>query len=145
MKASIDELKKNSLFTIKYEGKLYTIDLSRELSINENIINTQLKQSASSYSFLSLLRNKAIRKRDKLEKEKDEAYSRAWVSIKESNRALSNDLVSHKANINPKYQGLLKKYVLAGSQAENLISICRAFENRERLLQTLSANIRKES
>ena len=65
MKASIDELKKNSLFTIKYEGKLYTIDLSRELSINENIINTQLKQSASSYSFLSLLRNKAIRKRDK--------------------------------------------------------------------------------
>lgn len=64
MKTELKKLK------VKFEGKLIEIDIQKELSINENIINSQLRESPSSYYVLASLRDKYIKERDALAREK---------------------------------------------------------------------------
>lgn len=143
MEKKISEIK-DDIISFKYKGKLVTINISRELEINENIINSQLKNIPSNYAFLCLLRDKIIKRRDKLEKEKDYAYSKAWLYYKESDNRLNNDTVSHKALTSKIYIKANDKYLKALDKANRFISICKAYESRERIIQTLSANIRKQ-
>lgn len=136
---------RDDVISVKYKGKLVTINITKELSIDENIINSQLKNIPSSYAFLCLLRDNLIKKRDTLEREKNIAYSKAWLFYKESDNRLNNDTANHKAMVNPKYLSIEERYLKAVHKANKLISICRAYESRERIIQTLSANIRKQS
>lgn len=135
------ELKK---LKVKFEGNIITIDIAKELSINENIINSQLRESPTSYYILCSLRDKYIKERDALAREKDEAYSAAWIFIKESNERFNNDYVAHKANISPKYKSIYQRYLKAVEKANKYISICRAYESRENILRTINANMRKQ-
>lgn len=144
MEKKISEIR-DDVISVKYKGKLVTINITKELSIDENIINSQLKNIPSSYAFLCLLRDNLIKKRDTLEREKNIAYSKAWLFYKESDNRLNNDTANHKAMVNPKYLSIEERYLKAVHKANKLISICRAYESRERILQTLSANIRKQS
>lgn len=64
MKTELKKLK------VKFEGKLIEIDIQKELSINENIINSQLRESPSSYYILCSLRDKYIKERDLLARER---------------------------------------------------------------------------
>lgn len=139
MKNNIDILK------VKFQGKVIEIDVQKELEIDENIINSQLKKSPSSYAFLCMIRNSYIRRRDQLEREKDLAYSEAWLYYKDSDSKMNNDTANHKANTNKKYTSLYKKWKLVSSKADDLIALCKAYENRENILRTISANIRKEN
>lgn len=140
---SINQIK-DDILVIKYKGRKVTINLSKELAIDESTINTQLRNLPSNYAFLCLLRDKAIQKANKLEKEKDAAFSKAWLFFKESDSKLTNDAASHKALTNAKYQSLERKYLKAQDKATRLTSICRAYESRERIIQTISANLRKQ-
>lgn len=142
MEKKISEIR-DDIISVKYKGKLVTINITKELSIDENIINSQLKNIPSSYAFLCLLRDNLIKKRDTLEREKNIAYSKAWLFYKESDNRLNNDTANHKAMVNPKYLSIEERYLKAVHKANKLISICRAYESRERIIQTLSANIRK--
>jgi flagellar basal body rod protein FlgG len=144
MEKKISEIR-DDVISVKYKGKLVTINITKELSIDENIINSQLKNIPSSYAFLCLLRDNLIKKRDTLEREKNIAYSKAWLFYKESDNRLNNDTANHKAMVNPKYLSIEERYLKAVHKANKLISICRAYESRERIIQTLSANIRKQS
>lgn len=144
MEKKISEIR-DDVISVKYKGKLVTINITKELSIDENIINSQLKNIPSSYAFLCLLRDNLIKKRDTLEREKNIAYSKAWLFYKESDNRLNNDTANHKAMVNPKYLSVEERYLKAVHKANKLISICRAYESRERIIQTLSANIRKQS
>lgn len=143
MEKKISEIR-DDVISVKYKGKLVTINITKELSIDENIINSQLKNIPSSYAFLCLLRDNLIKKRDTLEREKNIAYSKAWLFYKESDNRLNNDTANHKARVNPKYLSIEERYLKAVHKANKLISICRAYESRERTIQTLSANIRKQ-
>jgi hypothetical protein len=143
MEKKISEIR-DDVISVKYKGKLVTINITKELSIDENIINPQLKNIPSSYAFLCLLRDNLIKKRDTLEREKNIAYSKAWLFYKESDNRLNNDTANHKAMVNPKYLSIEERYLKAVHKANKLISICRAYESRERIIQTLSANIRKQ-
>ena len=143
MEKKISEIR-DDIISVKYKGKLVTINITKELSIDENIINSQLKNIPSSYAFLCLLRDNLIKKRDTLEREKNIAYSKAWLFYKESDNRLNNDTANHKAMVNPKYLSIEERYLKAVHKANKLISICRAYESRERIIQTLSANIRKQ-
>ena len=138
MKTEIKKLR------VKFEGRIIEIDLAKELSINENIINSQLKDSPSSYYILCKIRDKYIRERDSLARQKEEAYSNAWVYYKESNERWNNEYVSHKANTNKKYCSLCERYLKMASKANAFISICKAYESRENILRTLNANLRKQ-
>lgn len=144
MEKKISEIR-DDIISVKYKGKLVTINITKELSIDENIINSQLKNIPSSYAFLCLLRDNLIKKRDTLEREKNIAYSKAWLFYKESDNRLNNDTANHKAMVNPKYLSIEERYLKAVHKANKLISICRAYESRERIIQTLSANVRKQS
>ena len=144
MEKKISEIR-DDVISVKYKGKLVTINITKELSIDENIINSQLKNIPSSYAFLCLLRDNLIKKRDTLEREKNIAYSKAWLFYKESDNRLNNDTANHKAMVNPKYLSIEERYLKAVHKANKLISICRDYESRERIIQTLSANIRKQS
>lgn len=131
------------LFKVSYNGKIYHIDLAEELAIDENMVNTSLKKSPSNYSLLVIIRDRLIYKRDKLEKEKDAAYSKAWLYYKESSN-INNEMASHKAEGNSAYKGAMERYLKAKHKADELIALCRAYENRENILRTLSANLRKQ-
>lgn len=144
MEKKISEIR-DDIISVKYKGKIVTINITKELSIDENMINSQLKNIPSSYAFLCLLRDNLIKKRDTLEREKNIAYSKAWLFYKESDNRLNNDTANHKAMVNPKYLSIEERYLKAVHKANKLISICRAYESRERIIQTLSANIRKQS
>lgn len=134
----------DNIIKVRYRGDILIINLSEELSIDENIINSQLKKIPSNYAFLCSIRDTYIKKRDKLEKEKDLAYSEAWLFYKSSDSRMNNDTVSHKALTNRKYRSIEKKYLRAVNKANELISICKAYESRERIIQTISANLRKQ-
>ena len=134
------ELKK---LKVIFEGKSIEIDIHKELSINENIINSQLRDSPSSYYILCSLRDKYIRERDLLAREKEEAYSQAWIYYKDANERWNNDYVYHKANLNKKYASICERHLKAVEKANKFISICRAYESRENILRTINANLRK--
>lgn len=143
MEKTINSIKDDTI-SVKYKGKIITINITKELAIDENILNNQLKNTPSSYAFLCLLRDKYIKRRDLLEREKNFAYSSAWLFYKESDSRLNNDTVTNKALTNKKYISLEKRYLRLVDKTNRLISICKAYESRERILQTLSANLRKQ-
>lgn len=137
MKTELKKLK------VKFEGKLIEIDIQKELSINENIINSQLQESPSSYYVLASLRDKYIKERDALAREKEEAYSNAWLYYKDANERWNNEYVSHKANLNKKYSSINERYLKAVEKANKFITICKCYESRENILRTINANLRK--
>lgn len=125
-----------------YQGKSLIIDLQKELSINPNKLDSQLKEIPSSYYILCNIRDKYIRRRNELARKREETYSKAWTYNKE-NSNWNNDYVSHKANINKAYISVCKRYLKAEEKVNKFISICKAYESKENILRTLSANQRK--
>lgn len=135
---------KNDILKVKYQGKEISINVTEELSINESLLNSQLKDSPSNYAFLCGLRDTLIKKRDRLEKEKDRIFSELWLFFKNSDQKMTNDSASHRAMASKKFQNAEDKFLKASYKTSQLISICRAYESRERILQTFSANLRRE-
>lgn len=135
---------KNDTISLVYHGKKIEVNITKELSIDENLIDSQLKNHPSNYAFLSLLRDEYIYKRNKLERERDKTYSEIWSYFKSSDSRLNNDAVHNKVLTNKKYQSILDKYGKVSRKTDKLISICKAYESRERILQTISANLRKQ-
>ena len=133
----------NDIIQVVYQGKKYKIDVTKELQISESIINTQLKELPSNYAFLQLLRDTYLNKRNRLQKEMETAYHNAWVFYKESG-SISNDLADHKAASNAKYLSICKRYERINNKTTKLFSVCKAYETRERIIQSLNANLRKE-
>lgn len=129
---------------IKYNGQHYTIDLNKELSINENLIGSQLRDSPSSYYLLCTIRDKYIKERDSLAREKEYAYSQLWTYYKDSNERWNNDYVDNKVKQSKKYSSICDRYIKAQEKANQFISLCRAYESRENILRTISANLRKQ-
>ena len=130
--------------SVKFQGKILKIDLNKELAIDPNVLNDQLLNSPSSYFVFCSLRDKYIRERDALEREKNAAYSKAWIFYKDSNERWNNEYVSHKATLNPKYQSILERYSKAVTKANQFITICKAYEVRQDILRSLNANLRKQ-
>lgn len=135
---------KSDIVTIKYKGKIINIDITKELSIDINMINSQLMELPSNYAFLCSLRDKYIKKRNFLEKNRDSIFSELWIYFKNADNRMTNDFVNNKVISNNKYKEADKKFLRASYKADKFISICKAYESRERILQTLSANLRKE-
>lgn len=129
---------------VKYQGKVITIDIQKELTIDRNKLESQLREVPSSYYILCSVRNTYIRRRDSLARERDEAYSKAWTYLKDANPTWNNDYVSNKANSNHKYVSLSNKYLKAAEKAAMLIDLCKAYESKEGILRTLSANQRRQ-
>lgn len=137
MKVTFNKLK------VKFQGKDLEIDLNKELKINEDIINSQLCDSPSSYYVLCSLRDKYIKERNALEREKDEAYSQLWVYYKDANERWNNDYVTNKVISSKKYSSIYERYLKAEARASKFISLCKAYESRTDILRTINANLRR--
>ena len=137
MKTEINKLK------VTFQGRELIIDLEKELSIKEDLINSQLKASPSSYYVLCSLRDKYIKRRDALAREKDATYSEVWIYYKDSNHRWNNDYGNHKVNSSKMFCSVYSRYLKAVDKANQFIAICRAYENREAILRSLNANLRK--
>lgn len=137
MKITLNKLK------VKFQGKDLEIDLNKELSINEDIINSQLMDSPTSYYVLSSLKDKYIKERNALAREKEVAYSELWIYFKDSNEKWNNDYVNNKVLSSKKYCSICERYMKAEAKANQFISLCRAYETRTDILRTINANLRR--
>lgn len=143
MKTTLEEVKQGNILKIKRGNSIYRVDLTSELRISEDTINSQLKNAPSSYAYLCTLRDKAIYERDRAEKEKDRAFSKSYLYYRDI-PGMNNEKATHMANLNANYISKSDIHMKLSLKASQLISACRAYEERGRILQTLSANIRKE-
>lgn len=126
---------------IKLNDKVYSFNLDKELKISESRVGVHLMNQARSYAFVAMLHKKLIIKaRDQqreISRAKDSAVSK-WaetMQITAAKAKAANDLKVKK----------LENDLMQIEEARDTIEVCvRSFEMRKDLIQTLSANIRKE-
>jgi len=136
--------------TIKYGTEKFKFNLFEELVINENKINSELKDQPSSYGFLLLLHKKLIRIKDDLEIEKDKTWAKAFIKAKnktdsKTGRPTANELAKEMATANQGFTEIALQLNQAKETADIIGSCCRSFEQRGHLVQSIAANLRKEN
>lgn len=137
-------------FNITFGKETFEFHLGQEMIVDENIINKEIKEQPNSYAFLSMLQKKLLRVMLDAEKEMEKKYSEVYNKYKEktnnlTGRVYDKDYAQHIANANPKYQERKDLYIKAKADYEQVSSAVKSFEQRAFLIQTLSANIRRES
>ena len=135
--------------TIKYGRERFSFNLNEELRINENIINSQIKDQPTSYAFLTMLQQKLIKLAKDKEFELQKIYARQLESLRggkdpSTGRPPSKDSCEVIILASDEYQEKAKELVLIESNANTIRRAVEAFEQRKDILQTLSANLRKE-
>lgn len=136
--------------SIDYNGEKIEFNLSQELAVNEMVINKEIKHQPTHYGFLSMLHKGLIKNKDTYEKQYKKAWAKAYLSKKQkidstTGRAYSNDVAKEYANSSKRYLSLLTKYNKAKHDMGTIGSCVESFEQRSSLIQTLSANKRKET
>lgn len=134
---------------VKYEGKRYKFNLFDETQVKEVTLNTELKKHASSYYFLLQLRNKLERQKDLLEAEEERTLNRLFVQYKNrqndaTGRPNSDDMAKALALSSKLYKEAKHAAIIAKHDYNSLRDAVRAYENRKEIMQSLSANLRKE-
>lgn len=134
---------------ITYGDEVFKFNLFEELQINENIINKEITMQPSSYAFLGMLHKKLVRASKEKEKLAEREFAKAFVKIKKTldnstGRAHSKEVAKEEALLDVRYIKALKSYFSVKDMADTVEVALRAFEQRSFLVQTLSANLRKE-
>lgn len=144
-------LRKSSVtdIRIKYKDENINFNLVDELKIDEFKINQEITEQPSYYGFLSLLAVKLKRtladNKAKLEKHKGTLfveYKSEYDPL--TNKPYSNDYIESLIIKNSEYQQYLKAYNKAEEEYGIISSAVESFQQRATLLQSLSANIRKD-
>lgn len=145
-----DIAKKSTLMKIDidFNGEEIKFNLFRELAVDENLIAEEIKNHTSNYALLSMLHKKFIKRvKDlKLDLTKTEAelYKKYKTQPGEGNRAKSKDLAMAEVESDKTYLIKSKKLVDAEYHRDIIETCVRGFETRKDLLQTISANLRRE-
>lgn len=128
---------------VQYNKEVFEFNLDSELKIIESNINTHLKGHVRSYAFLSMLHVKLkIKYRDE-QKSVARKKSRLMYKYKPLYKTVTEaEAVMYKEN---KDLREMEDGVLRIEELRDVIEVCvRSFEQRATLLQSLSANNRKE-
>lgn len=133
---------------VNYGGEDFHFNLYEELSISEERRTRELKEQPSSYGFLSMLHKKLIKIKKEYEKDLNKCYASLYSSKKEkinpkTNRVYDKEYVHELVIMNKIYQAKLRRFLEAEHNVEILEVCVKSFEQRSNLLQTLSANERK--
>lgn len=132
-------------------NKSYTIDMREELKISESTVTSALKKQPTHYAFLATIHRRALVIKREKEGKLNKIYSTLFAKYKSDYnpvkypRGISNDLVNAKVERNLKYIKAKKELESITAQVDVLEVYVRAFEQRSSLIQTLSANMRKET
>lgn len=151
--SSIAEKSSLMFVSITYNGEKIRFNLNEELKIVENNISKDLTSQPRIYAFLSTLHKKLIIQYEGLEAQKNKLYGKLFNSYKISKttkhyealrRPPSDDICTNLVNTNSQFTELVEKTLQAKQDMLMMASIVRAFEQRADLLQTISANRRRE-
>lgn len=151
--SSIDNIldKSNILdLDITIDGKDYKIDMRKQLEISAEGITEAITNGPTYYAFLSALLQRALVEKRSRERKKNTVYGKLFNEYKSNYdtsqypRGISNELVSAKIDRNIKYIKAVKEHEQITAQVDLLTMYVRAYEQRTSLIQTLSANLRRE-
>ncbi len=134
---------------ISYGGEKFKFNLFEELVINEDKINSELQEQPSYYGFLLLLHKKLIRVHEDKKVEADKAWAKAFTDFKaeidqNTHRPHSKEVAKELANQDEIYLKAISNYFKAKENSGIIESCVRAFEQRGHLIQSISANKRKQ-
>lgn len=135
--------------SIKYGDEMIRFNLGNELKIDEGRINEELKDQPSYYGFLTLLNIRLERIEADKKAEVSKVYSKLLIKYKgeydpHTSKPYSNDVAKALVDNDTDYQVALKNYNKAKENKGIVHSCVEAFNQRSHLLQSLSANVRKE-
>jgi len=133
---------------ISYGSETFEFNLFKELVVDENKINQEIKDQPSAYAFLSMLHKKLFRISKDKKAQMEKSYARAYMKYKsqldpDTNRLYSKESAKEMATKNPEFNMAIKIYHQAEENYGIIDSCVKSFEQRASLIQTLSANIRK--
>lgn len=138
---------------IKFEGKTYLFNLESEVKIDREVVSNVIHEHPSKYSFILMLHKKIIGLSKRVELDMNVTYSRCYLKyltskksqyFKEMGTYPTPTIAKELAMKDPEYVESVKRYIELEEQKDTLEACVKAFENRASLLQTLSANNRKE-
>ena len=134
--------------SIKYGDENFSFNLFEELQINESLIMRELKNNPSSYGFLTMLHKKLIKKKKDTELEKDKLYASLHINAKKNTEIFgkvpNKEDIAQLVESDKKYQSIRERHNSDVHNCDIIEACVRAFEQRASLLQTISANLRKE-
>jgi hypothetical protein len=138
---------------IKFEGETFIFNLVSEVKITKTTMNSEIMEQPQAYAFLTMLHKKLIAHAKQVEVDLERVYGERYMFHSTSTKSrFYKDMASYPNATAAKE--LVKKDALYIEAARNLIkaeedrdtieACVKSFEQRAFLLQTLSANNRKE-
>jgi hypothetical protein len=128
---------------VKYNKQVFEFNLNEELKINENNLNTNIKGHTRSYAFLCMLHVKLIMKHRDQSKLVKRMKDDLMVTYKPKYKTVTEaEAVMYKKN--PKLREMEDEMIHIEELKEVIQVSVRAFEARKDLLQSISANVRRE-
>lgn len=133
--------------TIKFNGDIIEFDLAKELKINEDIIDSEIKKQPSHFGFLLMLQAKLKKKFSEKLGKKRRIQSDIWLDLKGTTNPATGSKYQKEdiqaiVETDEDYIKSQKAVDKVSTEVEIIESAVRSFEQRSHLLQTLSANAR---
>lgn len=143
--ASTDKM---MVLDLTYQGKRYRFNMFEELQIKEINLDKDIKSHPASYFFLLTLRTNLDSQRKLLEAKKKRIWNKIYKLEKNKpgvgGRAQSDDLCKAKAEAHPDYKEVTTEHIESEKAWGIINNAVLAFQEKKDLIQTLSANMRKE-
>jgi len=136
-----------SILRIKLGKEEVVIDIHKELRILEEGLEDNLKQQPLSYGFLSMVYQEATKTLKEYKLEVEGFYCELYNKHKNAvvgGKYLTKEGVEAKIKLTPKYKLMCKKLIQLETNKGRLEDLKRSLEQRKDIMQTLSANRRKE-
>lgn len=138
---------------LEFNGEKIKFNLYKELAIKKASITNEAIEQSQSYGFLVMLLKRLIKKVNDLEVEQEKIFSERFIyyltSTKSSyykaqGRYPAQDTSKHLATKDELYYQACLKLNQAKEKKDLIESAVKAFEQRASMIQTISANERKE-
>lgn len=133
--------------------KTYKIDLTNAMDLNENMVNHHIRKYPKYYSFLLMLYHRINKHFEEFEQDLKRLRSEKHIYYKskkgpyyiKEGKYPSEDIVKSYIELDESYISLSNKLLSIRHERDKIDRILKAYETRKDLLQSLSANIRRET
>ena len=138
---------------IKFGNEVFKFNLFEECKVDEADLETELKDLPSSYSYLIMLHRKLISNLKVLEDEKKKVEARRYIHYATSTESIYYSthgrlppvrLAEAFTENDKHYKDICSRVLQASEDTATIEAAVRSFEVKKDLVQTLSANLRKE-
>lgn len=144
------EVSKLNRIKIEDGNSTFTINIYKELRVDEEVINDEIANHTRVFGYLSMLHNQLVEEVKSKELAADKLkgnLSKDFENQKNpsTSRPFSKDAINNRLLANPKYYKLLKGIIALERKRDDIKTCLKSFEQRKDLIQTISANRRVEN